>query len=100
MASNSHAVDINAMLDDAEAEGTDVSDIRETNREQIAEELEDAADRLDAAAVRAPGSVESRLRDLEVDCRELARVCRAAEERLTDAEVAEAMYHDPYGGQR
>lgn len=100
MASNSHATDINAMLDDAESDGVDVSSAREKNREQIAEDLEAVADQLDAAAVRAPGSVESRLRDLEVDCRELARVCRAAEERLTDAEVAEAMYHDPYGGQR
>jgi len=100
MASNSHTVDINAMLNDAEADGTDVSDIRETNREQIAEEVEDAADQLDAAAVRAPDAVEMRLRDLEVDCRELARVCRDADERLTDADVAEQMYHEPYGGQR
>jgi hypothetical protein len=98
MASNSHASDISAQLDDAESDGTYVDDIRETLYEDLAEELEAAADDLDRAAIRAPASVESRVRDCEVDLRELARVLETADGRLTDGEIAERMYRDQIRG--
>lgn len=98
MASNSHASDISAQLDEAESDGTYVDDIRETLYEDLAEELEDAADDLDRAAIRAPDSVESRLRDCEVDLRELARILESADGRLTDGEIADRMYRDQIRG--
>jgi hypothetical protein len=97
-AEQGHAQDISAILDEHEREGIDVSGPRETLYEDLAEELEAAADDLDRAAIRAPASVESRLRDCEVDLREIARVLETADGRLTDGEIADRMYRDEIRG--
>lgn len=97
-----HSKGISAILDEHERNGVDVSSNRETLYEDLAEDLEAICEQLDAVAVRGPDAVESRLRDCEVDLRELARVLETADGRLTDGEVADAMYRDEIhqGGQR
>jgi hypothetical protein len=93
-AGRGHASDVSAMLDAADVDGADVEDIRQTLYDDLAEDLEAICEQLDAVAVRGPDAVESRVRDCEVDLRELARVLEAADGRLTDGEVADAMYRD------